>query len=279
MEESIELIKNKKGPTKVGDKKWLTTEVTLYKGGLLVTEVYSRCENWFHGLRGRVFIVGRDAKGNSIWVTETYKCKTCGGILDPKTEGEKFDILKEKLKTELAAITKSIDIFHSDEGKNSSSISLKFEKVIAEMKTTFEGKAEIREINNITYNWSYMTNNRNQPNYQSGQFGIGVNYGEIKDGAKVAGIINEAERQNLADAVMEVQQILQQLSQSYPTETVSDKMAIAAEAIKQIEANPTVKQRLISAGTKGGLAFIEKAFDNPIGASFAAAIKGWQEAE
>lgn len=126
-----------------------------------------------------------------------------------------------------------------------------------------------------------MTENQNSTTYhQSGPMGIGhMSGGEIKEGAKVAGIINEAEQQNLVDAVAQVQQILQQLSQSYPTNTVSEKMAIATEAIKQIESNPTIKQRLISAGTEGGLAFIEKTFDNPIGALFVAAIKGWKEAE
>lgn len=60
---------------------------------------------------------------------------------------------------------------------------------------------------------------------------------------------------------------------------MSERIAIANEAIKQIEANPTIKQRLINAATEGGLAVIEKAFDNPIGALFVGVIKGWKEAE
>lgn len=126
-----------------------------------------------------------------------------------------------------------------------------------------------------------MTENQNPTTYnQTGPMGIGhMSGGEIKDNAKVAGIINEAEQQNLADAVMEVQQILEQLSQTYPTSTMTDRITIANEAIKQIEANPTVKQRLINAATEGGLAVIEKAFDNPIGALFVGVIKGWKEAE
>ena len=125
-----------------------------------------------------------------------------------------------------------------------------------------------------------MTEKNSTTYHQSGPMGIGhMSGGEIKANAKVAGIINEAEQQNLADAVMEVQQILNQLSQTNPTETMSEKIAIANEAIKQIEANPTIQQRLINAATEGGLAVIEKAFDNPIGALFVGVIKGWKGAE
>ena len=117
-------------------------------------------------------------------------------------------------------------------------------------------------------------------NKQSGNFGIGhMSGGEIQEGAKVAGIINEAQQQNLSEAVGEVQKILQQLSQEYPTGTVTEKMTIATEAVKQIEADPTLKQRLLNAAKEGGLAAIEKTLDNPIGAFMVSAIKGWQEAE
>lgn len=55
---------------------------------------------------------------------------------------------------------------------------------------------------------------------QSGQFGIGhISDSEIKDQAKVAGVINinEAEQRNLAEVAKEIQQLLDQLSETYPT--------------------------------------------------------------
>ncbi|MGB3508285.1 MAG: hypothetical protein WBA93_03415 [Microcoleaceae cyanobacterium] len=64
----------------------------------------------------------------------------------------------------------------------------------------------------------------------------------------------------------QVQQILQQLSQSHPTKTTTEQMIVATEAIKKIESDPTLKQKLISAATSGGLAAFEKALDNPMGA-------------
>jgi Ser-tRNA(Ala) deacylase AlaX len=115
---------------------------------------------------------------------------------------------------------------------------------------------------------------------QSGNFGIGhMSGGEIKEGAKVAGVINEAKRQNLAQAAAEIQLLLKQLEQTYSTTTTSQQMILAAEAINQIESNPTLKKRVINAVKEGGLAAFEKAIDNPAGAFIVGAIKGWQEVE
>ncbi|MGC1247713.1 MAG: Uma2 family endonuclease, partial [Spirulinaceae cyanobacterium] len=56
---------------------------------------------------------------------------------------------------------------------------------------------------------------------QQGNFGIGnMSGGEIKD-SKVAGVINEAEQQNLAQAAAEIQRLLEQLENSYSTETTA----------------------------------------------------------
>jgi hypothetical protein len=108
--------------------------------------------------------------------------------------------------------------------------------------------------------------------------GVGVNHGEINT-EKLAGTINEAEKQNLAEAAAEIRQLLEQLSQSYPTNTTAEKMVVAAEAINRIESDPNWKQRAINAVKEGGLAAFEKAIDNPAGAFVVGAIQGWQEAE
>nr|WP_292871326.1 pentapeptide repeat-containing protein [Nostoc sp. LPT] len=85
--------------------------------------------------------------------------------------------------------------------------------------------------------------------------------------------------QSLAQAAAEIQQLLKQLEQTYPTTNTSQQMVVAAEAIKQIESNPSLKKRAINAVKEGGLAAFEKAIDNPAGAFIVGAIKGWQELE
>ncbi|MBN4002923.1 pentapeptide repeat-containing protein [Nostoc sp. LPT] len=85
--------------------------------------------------------------------------------------------------------------------------------------------------------------------------------------------------QSLAEAAAEIQLLLKQLEQTYPTTTTSQQMVVAAEAINRIESNPTLKKRVINAVKEGGLAAFEKAIDNPAGAFIVGAIKGWQEVE
>ena len=106
------------------------------------------------------------------------------------------------------------------------------------------------------------------------------NYNEKIEGNYVQGNYYAAgEKPNLAEAAAEIQALLKQLEQTYPTNTTSDQMIVAAEAIKHIENDPTWKQRVINAAKEGGLAALEKALDNPVGALITGAIKGWLEAK
>lgn len=87
------------------------------------------------------------------------------------------------------------------------------------------------------------------------------------------------QNQNLAEAAAEIQLLLKQLEQTYPTTTKKQQMAVAAEAINRIETNSALKERVINAVREGSLAAFEKAIDNPAAAFIIAAIKGWQEVE
>jgi hypothetical protein len=114
---------------------------------------------------------------------------------------------------------------------------------------------------------------------QSGTFGIRVNKGTISGVKIVAGVINEVETQKVAEVAAEIKQLLQQLKQDNLSNNTSAKMMLAAQVIQQIENNPTLKKKVISAVKEGGLAALEKAIDHPAGAFIFAAIRGWQEVE
>ena len=106
---------------------------------------------------------------------------------------------------------------------------------------------------------------------QAGNFGVGVNQGEIQGNAKIAGILNEAEQQNLTEIITEVQAIIAPLAQTYP----NDKTMQGIKTIEVIKNDPNLKQKLINAAQKGGLEFLKKSFDNPVGALIGGAIEGW----
>ncbi|MEL7409640.1 MAG: hypothetical protein AAFN00_22290, partial [Cyanobacteria bacterium J06558_2] len=133
----------------------------------------------------------------------------------------------------------------------------------------------IFNVNNMTY--SEFQGNTYQ---QSGNFGIGhMSGGEIQEGAKVAGVINEAEKQNLADAAQEIHQLLKQLSETYPTTTSREKNIVVGEAVEQIENNPTLKAKVINAFKTGGTEAFKEAISHPLVNILVATIEGWQDAE
>jgi uncharacterized protein with von Willebrand factor type A (vWA) domain len=113
---------------------------------------------------------------------------------------------------------------------------------------------------------------------QSGNFGIGhMSGGTIHSGAKIAGVINEAGQQNLVQAAAEIQQLLEQLERSYPADTTMGKMKLAIEAISQIESNPSLSARILSALKAGGVSAFEQLLSHPAASFVIGALADWQE--
>ena len=90
---------------------------------------------------------------------------------------------------------------------------------------------------------------------------------------------NPEQKQNLAEAAAEIQQLLNQLGQIYPTTTTSEKMTVVAKAVNEIESNPTLKARVIGALKTGGTEAFKELIDNPLINILLASIQGWQEVE
>ncbi|WP_293354378.1 MULTISPECIES: hypothetical protein [unclassified Microcoleus] len=113
---------------------------------------------------------------------------------------------------------------------------------------------------------------------QSGNFGIGhMSGGTIQSGAKVAGVINEAQQRNLAEAAAEIQQLLENLEKSHPANTTAGKMAIATEAILQIDSNPTLAARILSVLKAEGILAFEQLLNHPAASFLVGALADWQE--
>jgi hypothetical protein len=101
-----------------------------------------------------------------------------------------------------------------------------------------------------------------------------VSGGEIKGNAKIAGVINEAEQQNLAEAAKEIQALLEQLSKTYPTTTSKEKSIVVGEAVDQIENNQTLKFKVINALRAFGIEALKEAIDHPLVNILVATIEG-----
>ena len=87
------------------------------------------------------------------------------------------------------------------------------------------------------------------------------------------------QKQTLAEAAAEIQQLLEQLSQTNPTTTTAEKMAVVTEAAEQIEKDPTLKSRVVGALKSGGTEAFKEAIDHPLVNILVATIEGWKDAE
>ncbi len=115
-------------------------------------------------------------------------------------------------------------------------------------------------------------------NEQTGNFGIGqMSGGEIKDNAQVGGIINESQQQTLAEAAKEIQDLLNQLSQTYPSVKTTEKMEVVGKAIDIIEDNPSLKSKIIKTLKAVGAESFKEAINHPLVNIFMAGIEAWTE--
>jgi uncharacterized protein YjbI with pentapeptide repeats len=82
------------------------------------------------------------------------------------------------------------------------------------------------------------------------------------------------QKQNLAQAAAEIQQLLNQLAQTNPTTE-----EVTKTVHQEIKRNPTFRARLLSAAEAGILEALKTAVNNPLFSIPAETIKGWLEAE
>ncbi|MFN6565255.1 MAG: pentapeptide repeat-containing protein [Nostoc sp. ChiSLP01] len=140
------------------------------------------------------------------------------------------------------------------------------------------------DINNVQgeNNQQRVNNKTSNFNLQNAQFGGGLINADTVNAQQIGGNItnyNPEQKQNLVQAAAEIQQLLNQLSQTYPTATTSQRMTVVAKAVDEIESNPTLKARVIGALKAGGTEAFKELIDHPLVNILLASIEGWQEAE
>ncbi|HHP7232913.1 MAG TPA: pentapeptide repeat-containing protein, partial [Xenococcaceae cyanobacterium] len=95
--------------------------------------------------------------------------------------------------------------------------------------------------------------------------------------ARDKNITNNYNSQDLPQAAAEIQQLLKQLSKTYPTTTNKEKIIVAGEAAEQIENNPTLKTKTINALKYAGKEAFKEAINHPVANILMAFIEGWQD--
>ena len=177
--------------------------------------------------------------------------------------------LEEIYRERLKAKDNEIEIYRQQSSKFEEIVKILAKKEINIINQAVVGDGNMLEADNInTDGGDYIQ--------QQGSFAVGVNKGEIK-AEKIAGTINEAQQQTFAEAAAEIQQLLEQLDKTYSTDTTTDKMIIAAEAVKQIDSNPTLTARILSALKVGGVKAFEQFLSHPAASFVIGALEAWQK--
>jgi hypothetical protein len=83
--------------------------------------------------------------------------------------------------------------------------------------------------------------------------------------------------QNLAAAAQEIQNLIEQLAQTYPTDTMPAKVQFADAVVQYIETNPSLRQRVLSAIKAGGVEALGQLLNHPVASFVIAAIADWQK--
>ncbi|NJN13674.1 MAG: hypothetical protein HC815_39610 [Richelia sp. RM1_1_1] len=87
-------------------------------------------------------------------------------------------------------------------------------------------------------------------------------------------------KNNLSEAAAaEIQQLLNQLSQTYPTTTTTEKMEVATTAIQHIENNSNLRQRVLNALKTGGIQALGQMLNHPASTFVIAALEDWQKSQ
>ncbi|NJK28452.1 MAG: hypothetical protein HC925_08335 [Coleofasciculaceae cyanobacterium SM2_3_26] len=97
-----------------------------------------------------------------------------------------------------------------------------------------------------------------------GNLTFGNVYGSVGNVQDSFNTYASPDRQSLAEAAAEIQQLLEQLSQNYPTKTASEKANVATKAIVAIEEKPGVKSKILKALKAGGAATFMELVNHPV---------------
>ena len=174
-----------------------------------------------------------------------------------------LQLIETKYRERLHAQDREIEIY-----KQQSADMLELAKLAASRPITVEAKAEAVADN--------QSNNTNY-NIQKSKFGGGF---AAEGGIQFGGpLIDASSQQNLAEAAQDIQELLNQLSTTYPTDTSAQQMMVATKAVEEIEKNPALKQRVIAALKAGGTEALKELVDHPAVNILLAAIEGWQKPE
>jgi hypothetical protein len=102
------------GEQNVAWGKWMRTWGYLYRSGKLQLNTFTRNDNWWAGLRGRVLVEYVDAAGRAIWVSQIFECPTRCSVPDFSCASYGTTWLTEDVPQEVGQLTIRLDVYQAD---------------------------------------------------------------------------------------------------------------------------------------------------------------------
>jgi 3-methyladenine DNA glycosylase AlkC len=98
-----------------------------------------------------------------------------------------------------------------------------------------------------------------------------------ENSGNISALFSSADNQQIEAkaAAVAIQQILDDLSKKNPGKAVAIQMKIAVDAIKAVEENKSLKQKIVSALKAGGTAAIGQFLNHPAASFVIAALEDW----
>ncbi|MBW4512934.1 MAG: CHAT domain-containing protein [Scytonematopsis contorta HA4267-MV1] len=207
---------------------------------------------------------------DAVFSGEIYNYAFNIGVASMQLSGSKEHLTPVILFRPLAKSTEKNNMSKEKSQPQSGGISQGNSDTMSGGMQAVQGSGNNLSMNNETYHTKYDQRQANIGGFvDTAQSGSNVQFTQN---------INAAEPQkNLAEAAKEIQQLLEQLSKTYPTVTMSDKMKLAAEATQQIEQNPTLMQKIISALKACSTAALEQSLNHPAASFVIAAFEDLQK--
>ena len=87
------------------------------------------------------------------------------------------------------------------------------------------------------------------------------------------------QKQNLVEAISEINKILREVENSYSSNTNTEQDTIITETMRRIDQDKTLKARLISTLKAASKETLKEVIDNPLINVLIASLEGWQNSQ
>lgn len=191
-----------------------------------------------------------------------------------KLEKAKSLFIEQGMSTEAEKIEQSIRALHRAKNFGLHIINVVKNQLTGStesFESNYRNDQEMKEMKHRVARVEKRTTSTSTYTFENVKFGGGF---AGTDGTQTGGILNDySSNPNLSQAAEEIQEILKQLSETNPTTTNTEKMRVVTQAVEQIENDPPLKERVITALHSTSVDAFQQEINHPLAKKLLASIE------